>query len=657
MAALIRKFEEICASNGDDNCFYISEYYGGSSSSSNHNQKTKKSLTKTTASNPNTLPKTSVGFSELNENIKLIANEMYFRHSIGGPKSFTTSTNARFDSCSVPSQEQIRQSCANSVLIVSDQPSPGEAAAVMACVKLQSVFVPISLNGLHRTSDRRLQIILEETKPIAAIVVLTVVAPEGAHITESDDWETKPALSTNEIIDVDSHSTIMKLNSLGVHRIITVNGLDGSVIGGMAGLSVGEVDLPTMQVDYDDRQPMYILYTSGSTSRPKAVVQTYSGLLNRIQWQWRVFPFVQQIRRNVGYNETVELLKQDGILKCKNGERLYDINDIVLRRTSLSFVDAMAEIFGTLLGGAALFCPMWIERIGQEQQWQGVGLSAMLDVARRDKIRVTRMTCLPSQLGQAFRHSENDQCLNGGDYSWTKTLNMVIVSGEPCSLTLPSLFEKQMYVDKAILVNLYGQTETSGDVSCLVASSGKRGQSLSRFPLASKYIWNGPSHFKSTGGSNFIDNCVKSLVPCGLPIDGHVIMFKPNMSTDDASSSRVGCLHVSGPGVALGYSNNKYEMIANFSVSQNENKKGRAEVVSNLTFNTMDLAFQDDEGIVYVVGRAPRDIDDVASNDGNLCSLTMGKLNGKKNSEYMINCNKYYFLIESVPNRCHDPFG
>jgi predicted neutral ceramidase superfamily lipid hydrolase len=114
---------------------------------------------------------------------------------------------------------------------------------------------------------------------------------------------------------------------------------------------------------------------------------------------------------------------------------------------------------------------------------------------------------------------------------------------------------------------------------------------------------------------------------------------------------------VSGPGVALGYSNNKYEMIANFSVSQNENKKGRAEVVSNLTFNTMDLAFEDDEGIVYVVGRAPRDIDDVASNDGNLCSLTMGKLNGKKNSEYMINCNKCYFLIESVPNRCHDPFG
>ena len=592
MSELMEKFEAVCATNGDDTAFYTCQI-----------------------NEENAIQ--SVGFSELNSNINLIASELHNRHSLR--PAFTALNRHRFASSHVPSEDFMKVAGSKCVLIVSDQPSPGEAAAVMACARLHITFVPIALSGLHRTNDSRVKIILEEIQPVAAVLVLSLA--QNVSESHEDDCETKPAFSSNEY-DIDSHPLVIKLNHLGVNRIISVRCQDGSVIGSMAGIADEYSCLKSLErMDEDGRDPMYILYTSGSTSsKPKSVLQTYSGLWNRICWQWRTFPFVQQMRRTIGLKDTINLLREDGLL-MSDVKNMTNINDIVLRRTALSFVDSMAEIFATLLGGASLFCPLYLEG-AQESQRESMGLLDILDIASRNGILVSRMTCLPSQLSQAFRHHTGT---NHNYSDWTESLDLVVVSGEPCPRSLPPLFDKKMKIRKATLVNLYGQTESSGDVSCLVASSGVDGEPLQRFPEANKYIWKS-SNIESKQTEGFIQKCSISLIPCGLPIDNHNFSIQP-ATAENSRKEKYGCLFVSGPGIGLGYHNNRPEMQKNFitcgELHENDHVGDNEDTV---VFNTMDIAFEDNSGFIFVIGRAAKDSDDVGGGTG--CSLTMGKLNG-----------------------------
>eukprot|EP00554_Chaetoceros_debilis_P014639 CAMPEP_0194126464 /NCGR_PEP_ID=MMETSP0150-20130528/60003_1 /TAXON_ID=122233 /ORGANISM="Chaetoceros debilis, Strain MM31A-1" /LENGTH=497 /DNA_ID=CAMNT_0038820323 /DNA_START=300 /DNA_END=1790 /DNA_ORIENTATION=- len=480
----------------------------------------------------------------------------------------------------------------------------------MACTQLHIPFVPMALDGPHRTSDSRAKIIVDEMKPAVAIVVLCL-SEEKNQEDDDEDWESKPALSNQEV-DVDSHGTISKLNRLGMHRIITVKGQDGSVIGSMAGLKT-EQNLPSTPIEEDGRDPMYILYTSGSTSRPKAVVQTYAGLWNRIQWQWKVFPFVQQMRRENGLKETVKLLIEDGIVD-EHGANANNINDVVLRRTSLSFVDSIVEIFGPLLAGVPLYCPLWLDQIsGGQEKMKYCGLSESLDLASRDGVRVTRLTCIPSQLTQALCGQKNRQ--NPSD--WISSLDFIIVSGEACQPSLPKLFDDIMLKEQPVLLNLYGQTESSGDVSCMIISARdfeEKDQALKRFPNSSIYNVREVDEIPvKPEEKNFVEKCQESLIPCGLPITGHKFMLRP-IADKMLASSGVGQLFVSGPGLALGYFKNKNEMTNNFMIHDRD-----------IWLNTMDLAFRDAKsGTITIVGRAPKGVDDAK----NGCSISIGKING-----------------------------
>ena len=98
------------------------------------------------------------------------------------------------------------------------------------------------------------------------------------------------------------------------------------------GLSIIELDrfpLPphiqqenfsSLDVALDD--PIYVLYTSGSTGVPKGVIGLHRGVVNRLQWMWDAYPF--------------------------------SAGEVPCQKTALSFVDSVAEIFGPLLKGVPI---------------------------------------------------------------------------------------------------------------------------------------------------------------------------------------------------------------------------------------------------------------------------------------------------------------
>ncbi len=56
--------------------------------------------------------------------------------------------------------------------------------------------------------------------------------------------------------------------------------------------SVPKQICPNLRID--EESLFCLMYTSGSTGRPKGVRLPYRALLNRLQWQWRIFPFNSQ---------------------------------------------------------------------------------------------------------------------------------------------------------------------------------------------------------------------------------------------------------------------------------------------------------------------------------------------------------------------------
>jgi len=211
-----------------------------------------------------------------------------------------------------------------------------------------------------------------------------------------------------------------------------------------------------------------IMYTSGSTGRPKGVRLSYRALLNRLNWQWRTFPF----------NST----------------------DVCCLKTSISFVDSIAEIFAPLLQRIRLIV---------------IPKSLLLDVNQLLSVLishcVTRIILVPSLLTVLLEYLsiQNRKMTN---------LRYIICSGETLS---PNLIESffDAYDCNCQLLNLYGSTEVMADVTFEVFSS--------RDDLNTK--------------------CVDGRTSIGKPIDNmRVEIFNPD---DDG----IGELLVSGEGVASGY--------------------------------------------------------------------------------------------------------
>lgn len=440
--SLISLFDSICASYGDSTAFISAKNDGVDEG------------VELSSSERDHFARTEVGFSELREASIAIASELCHRHGIA---QSTVSANVLSP---------------RAVLVVSDDPSAGEAAAVLACTRLRVPFVPVDLMGPNRMGMKRLRDLLSDCDCRTAIVVVDAsdavqveeeAAETGKDQDESDDdFLTAPAMQTTADSQLDEHPAVRLLERAGIYRHVMISSRDGTLLNG---LGISELELPEPIVEETSvslRDPLYVLCTSGSTSSGqgqqksgKAVLQTHGGLLNRIQWQWETFPFAQQMRRDIGFAETNALLDADGLPPTAR-------NDMVVRRTPLSFVDSICEIFATLLAGVPLYCP-------SSQMLRREGLAGIIDEA--EHVGATRISCLPSQMSQMLRIGNKS-----ASWPWV-SLNVAIVSGEPCPPSLPELWESTVSPSSSscahkLLINLYGQTESSADILCAVISKG-----------------------------------------------------------------------------------------------------------------------------------------------------------------------------------------
>jgi amino acid adenylation domain-containing protein len=182
----------------------------------------------------------------------------------------------------------------------------------------------------------------------------------------------------------------------------------------------------------------YVIYTSGSTGVPKGVIGLHRGIVNRLAWMWKEYPFATG---------------EKGSFK-----------------TSPSFVDSVAEMFGGLL--------------------QGVTTTLIQDHDTSDPERlvsilaekeVTRVVTVPSLLEAVLETVPNLQNRLRNLRCWSS-------SGEPLQKNTVARFRESL--PNAVLINLYGASEVSADVTfCEPLNEMFRGRIPIGRPIANTQIY------------------------------------------------------------------------------------------------------------------------------------------------------------------------
>ena len=153
----------------------------------------------------------------------------------------------------------------------------------------------------------------------------------------------------------------------------------------------------------------YLIYSSGSTGKPRGVVGTQTGVVSRAGWMAENYPF-------------------------RPGE-------LVAHKTPLAFVDSIWEVFGPLLHGASLFIV----------EGRPSPLELLQTLCRAG---VDRLVLVPTLL-RVILQLPNLKSLASGISLW-------VSSGEELTPDLVRKFYERLPHSK--LLNLYGSTEVGGDV-------------------------------------------------------------------------------------------------------------------------------------------------------------------------------------------------
>lgn len=165
--------------------------------------------------------------------------------------------------------------------------------------------------------------------------------------------------------------------------------------------------------------PAWVLFTSGSTGQPKAVIGTHRGAVNRFNWMWETYPF------------------EEGAVCCQ--------------RTPVGFVDAVWECFGPLL------CGVPVVVLPDDVIKDPLALINALETHR-----ITRLCTVPALLRLLLDRTESPE-------PRLSDLRICVSSGEALPPNLVVRFYRCL--PQARLLNLYGSTEVSADALYFETSS------------------------------------------------------------------------------------------------------------------------------------------------------------------------------------------
>ena len=253
-----------------------------------------------------------------------------------------------------------------------------------------------------------------------------------------------------------------------------------------------------------------VIYTSGSSGRPKGVRLTHANLLSRLHWQWAELSF------NTAH-------------------------DIVLLKTSLLFVDSLSETFaavGALVN--AVIAPSNVVALPDK-------LLALLE-----RYRISRLLMVPSPWREFLAYARLNSAAAVEALTSLKTL---ILSGELLTRSLvDATFEltaKLLPVSSGFrIVNLYGSTETTGDVAYeLLTQPVGNAANVSTLATGADEdvpiggpMWNTGLYVLGEDGQPVEEGAVGHLSVCGAHIaDGYVVDQPQDSSCGSENSSQFMC--------------------------------------------------------------------------------------------------------------------
>ncbi|KAK4875342.1 hypothetical protein RN001_011764 [Aquatica leii] len=161
-----------------------------------------------------------------------------------------------------------------------------------------------------------------------------------------------------------------------------------------------------------------LIYTSGSTGSPKGVRLPHVMILNRLQWQFKTFPYSN--------TETICVFK-----------------------TALTFVDSVSEIWGPLINGRTLLVvPKFVTQNPEEL------------VSVLEKYKIERLVLVPSLLRSLLMYFNLHK-----NKTFLPNLKTWVCSGETLVVSLAKDFYNYFSAEHHQLCNFYGSTEIMGDVT------------------------------------------------------------------------------------------------------------------------------------------------------------------------------------------------
>lgn len=296
----------------------------------------------------------------------------------------------------------------------------------------------------------------------------------------------------------------------------------------------GPSEEPGLGQPVSDQPIMCILYTSGSTNGPKAVRIPYSAVFNRLSWQWRTQPF--------------------------------DIDDVVALKTSIGFVDSIAELLAPLLRAIPVVVlpnPLLYDR------WY------ILRVL--ETFRVTRITLVPSVLRSILAS------VGEAPGMYKLPLRVVVSSGEDLSLEVCETFFS--FLPYCQLHNYYGSTEVMGDITALRLHNVQDARAAS----------------------------LEGRISIGIAIDNMELVLH------DRDDRGVGEIFCTGAGLAAGYLSDSKERLSKlcpFSTAKEFKIEHSKSSENEIWFSTGDMA-RIHNGKIFFCGRR----DDMIKIAGNKVDL------------------------------------